>query len=198
MDIAPSRHLLKIDRLRAQIVLQRKVVIVQHFTQLLGKTLGTQQVLQAQAAARHLVFVGWTDAAPGGADFLRALGCLAGDVKCLMVGQDQRAGFRDAQARIGIDSSGLELVEFLDQRVGREHHAVADIARDAFAQDARGHQVQDGLFAADDQRMPGVMPTLVAHHGLGVVGQPVDDLALALVAPLGTDNHDVLCHFSLP
>jgi hypothetical protein len=121
------QNLLKIDRLRAQVVLQREVVIVQHFTQLLGKTLGTQQVLQAQAAACHLVFVGWTDAAPGGADFLRALGRLAGDVKCLVVGQDQRAGFRNAKARIGIDSSSLELVEFLDQRLGREHHAVADI-----------------------------------------------------------------------
>jgi hypothetical protein len=29
-----------------------------------------------------------------------------------------------------------------------------------------------------------------------MIGQPVDDLALALVAPLGTDDYNVLSHFS--
>jgi hypothetical protein len=46
--------------------------------------------------------------------------------------------------------------------------------------------------------MAGVMSALVPHHGLGMVGKPVYDLALAFITPLGPDNHDVLCHFNLP
>ena len=43
----------------------------------------------------------------------------------------------------------------------------------------------------DDQRVAGVVPTLEAHHALGMVGQPVDHLAFAFVAPLGADDDHV-------
>ena len=51
--------------------------------------------------------------------------------------------------------------------------------------------MQHGLLAADHQRVAGVVAALEAHHALRAVGQPVDDLALALVAPLGADDDDV-------
>ena len=54
-----------------------------------------------------------------------------------------------------------------------------------------GHQLQRRLAALDDQRVAGVVAALEAHHALRVVGQPVDDLALAFVAPLGADDDDV-------
>jgi hypothetical protein len=54
--------------------------------------------------------------------------------------------------------------------------------------------MQHGLLAADDQRVAGIVAALEAHHALGMIGQPVDDLAFALVAPLGADDDDVLCH----
>ena len=44
---------------------------------------------------------------------------------------------------------------------------------------------------ADDQRVAGVVAALEAHHHVGAAGEPVDDLALALVAPLGADDGDV-------
>ena len=50
------------------------------------------------------------------------------------------------------------------------------------------------LRAADDERVPGVVAALEAHDALRVLGQPVDDLALAFVAPLGADDDDVLAH----
>ena len=49
--------------------------------------------------------------------------------------------------------------------------------------------------AVDDQRMAGVMAALKAHHDIGPDRQPIDDLALALVAPLGADHHHIR-HFS--
>ena len=43
--------------------------------------------------------------------------------------------------------------------------------------------------AVDDDRVPCVRPTLVAADEVGVLGEQVDDLALALVAPLRADDH---------
>ena len=71
------------------------------------------------------------------------------------------------------------------------HHAVADVARHAIAHDARGDQLQSGLHALDDERVARVVATLEAHHCLRVIRQPVHHLALAFVAPLGTDDDHV-------
>ncbi len=192
------QRLLEIDGLGAEVILQHEVVIVENLGQLFGEALGPQQILHAQAAPRHLVFVGRADAAPGGADLLRALGHFARLIERLVIGQDQRAGFGNLQARLGIDAGGLQFVEFLDQRLGRQHHAVADVADDTIAQDAGGHQVQYRLLAADHQRVAGIVAALEAHHALRMVGEPVDDLALAFVAPLRADHDYVLwpCQFS--
>jgi hypothetical protein len=82
----------------------------------------------------------------------------------------------------------------MDQRLGRQHHAVADQALHAVAQDAGGNQVQHRLLAADHQRVAGVVPTLETHHDPAAIGQQVDDLALALIAPLAADHDNVLAH----
>jgi len=39
--------------------------------------------------------------------------------------------------------------------------------------------------------MAGIMPALETHHDIGALRQPIDDLALAFVAPLGADDHDI-------
>src|SRR3546814_12250285 len=44
-----------------------------------------------------------------------------------------------------------------------------------------------GVFA-HDQRVTGVVPALKTHDAIGAPGQPIDDLAFALIAPLGADN----------
>ena len=45
------------------------------------------------------------------------------------------------------------------------------------------------LLAADD-RVAGVVAALEADHGVGLLAEQVDDLPLALVAPLGADYHE--------
>ena len=62
------------------------------------------------------------------------------------------------------------------------------------AAECRRNQAQDGLLAADDERVAGVMAALKADHALRVLGQPVDDFALAFIAPLRADDDDVLAH----
>ena len=41
---------------------------------------------------------------------------------------------------------------------------------------------------ADDERVAGIVAALEADDEIGAAGQPVDDLALALVAPLAADH----------
>ena len=41
-----------------------------------------------------------------------------------------------------------------------------------------------------DDRVAGVVAALEADDDVGVLGEQVDDLALALIAPLGADDHD--------
>ena len=54
-----------------------------------------------------------------------------------------------------------------------------------------GMRCEDRLLAAHHEGVPGVVPALETDDHLGVLGEQVDDLALSLVAPLGTDHHDV-------
>src|SRR6185295_16430452 len=87
---------------------------------------------------------------------------------------------------------------FPEQRLERQDHAVADQALHVLVKDPRRDQRQHGLLAADDQRVPGVVTALEAGHRGGALGQQVDDLALALVAPLGADDDDEFAHEGLP
>ena len=61
-------------------------------------------------------------------------------------------------------------------------------------QHARRQQAEDGFFAVDHQCVTGIVATLKAHHTRDFIGQPIDDLALAFIAPLGADDDDISCH----
>ena len=76
------------------------------------------------------------------------------------------------------------------ERMRIEHDAVADDRELVRPHDAGGQQRQLVDLAADDEGMAGIVPALEAHDDVGLLGQPVDDLALAFVAPLGAhDDH---------
>ena len=111
--------------------------------------------------------------------------------------QNQRTRLAQPQAPFDRDAALAQHLYLPDQRVRRQHHAVTDETGDAFVQDARRDQVQDRLRAADDQGVPGVVAALETHHRAGTLGEEVDHLALALVAPLGTDHDDRFRHSTL-
>ena len=85
----------------------------------------------------------------------------------------------------------LQPVDLVEQRLRIDHDAVADDRQLAAAHHARGQQRQLVGHAVDDQRVAGIVAALEAHHDVGLLGQPVDDLALALVAPLGADDDHI-------
>ena len=53
---------------------------------------------------------------------------------------------------------------------------------------APGHQLQHEFFPVDNDRVSGVVATGVASHHRKSLREYIDNLALALVAPLGSDN----------
>ena len=113
-------------------------------------------------------------------------------------GQDQRAVRREAQPLEHRHALLHQHAALAEQRLERQHHAVADEAAHLLAQDPGRDQRQDGLLAADDERVAGVVAALEAGHRGGALGQQVDDLALALIAPLGADDDDELAHAPNP
>src|SRR5262245_46157398 len=88
-----------------------------------------------------------------------------------------------------IEPALLEAVQLLDQHLRVDHTSVAQHANGARPQDAAWHQPQLVRLVAEHERVPGVVAALVAGDDVGALGQGVDDLALALIAPLGADDH---------
>ena len=111
--------------------------------------------------------------------------------------QDQRGVLGDLQAlRIDVDAALPEAVDLADEMPGIEDDAVADDAELAGAHDARRQKRQLVGLVADDERVAGIVAALEAHDDVGALAEPVDDLALALVAPLGAHHHHI-CHLRL-
>src|SRR5262249_47320723 len=74
-----------------------------------------------------------------------------------------------------------------------ENHAVTDHRKLSRPDHTRWQQGQLIGLAVNHQRMAGIMAALKTDHDVGLLGEPIDDLAFALVAPLRA-NHDDICH----
>lgn len=109
--------------------------------------------------------------------------------------QDQGDVLGDAQVvRADRDALPLQLADLVEEGLRIEHHAVADHGELVRAQHAGGQERQLVGLAIDHERMAGIVAALEAHDDVGLLRQPVDDLALPLVAPLGADD-DNIGHF---
>ena len=54
--------------------------------------------------------------------------------------------------------------------------------------------MQNRFLALDNQRMSCVMPTLEANNGSRLLGQQVNNFALALIAPLRAEHNYITTH----
>ena len=185
-----GEQLLAVDRVLLEAGAQRVMVRAQP-VELGFEMIQMRQIAHADRAAADLVLVSGANAAPGGADLARTRRRFAQTVEIAVDRQDQRAIVRHGEVVV-IDGDALrfELLDLGLERPRVEHHAIADHAERA-RNDPAGQQRELVGGPVDDQRVAGIVPALEAHHGIGAAGQPVDDLALALIAPLGADHGDV-------
>ena len=111
-----------------------------------------------------------------------------------MQGQDQCGVLGDTQIlRRDLDPLSHEPVDFLEQCVGIDHHAIAYDGKLPLSHDTRRQQRQLVRDPFDNERMASIMSPLEADDDVGLLGQPVDDFPLPFVPPLGTD-HDHIGH----
>ena len=89
-----------------------------------------------------------------------------------------------------IDALAVQIIQFLDQYGRVNHHSVTDDARFALENSGR-HQMADKLFAINHHGMAGIVSALKTDDRPCIGGQKVNDLSLALIAPLGTDDYNI-------
>ena len=106
-------------------------------------------------------------------------------------------GEYQVRARTDFDARGRDLKPLRGEAVGLgeegygvNDHAVAEHAGLARMDDAGGDEVQRVRLVADFDGVAGVVTALVARDHVEALGQEVNDLALALVAPLRADDYD--------
>ena len=106
-----------------------------------------------------------------------------------MIGQDQVRLVADQHPVADVDPVPRQLVDLGEQRLRIDDDAVADDAGDAGVQDAGRNETQDELRAVHVDRVTGVVPSLIAADDREMRREEIDDLALALIAPLRA-QHD--------
>src|SRR5918994_4666191 len=161
-------------------------VLVESGEDLLAQDLLVEQILNADPDPRGLVGVAGADPAAGGADLELAQLQLARRVQEHVVGHDQVCVGRDAQAA-DVDAALAQPVDLAGQHARVDYDAVPDRADLAGVEDPRRGQVELERLAVADDCVPGVVAALEADDYLGTLRQQVDDLAFALIAPLGAD-----------
>jgi hypothetical protein len=154
------------------------------------------EIHQPDGTATDLVFIGRADASTRGANRGNRVGRLPERIEFTMQRQNQRDVFGDAQIlRANRDALSLQLGDFVEERLRIDHHAIADHRQLRRPQHAGRQQRQFVGFAIDDQGVAGIMTALEAYDDVSLLRQPVDDLALPFVAPLGADD-DNIGHFA--
>ena len=125
------------------------------------------------------------------ADFVPALALFARLVEGAVPGHDEMGGV--AEQEVGADGHAFfaQSGDFGHEGQRVDHHAVADDADFAPAQDAAGDEVEDEFLLPVHDGVPGVVAALGADDDTGLIGEKVDDFAFAFVAPLGADKNRV-------
>src|SRR5690606_34968173 len=156
---------------------------------LLAQDVLVEEVLDADADAIDLVGICRADSAAGGTDLTLAEKALGDLVERAVIARDDVGVGADAQTR-DVDSAGGEGIELFEENLDVDNDAVGDHGHDAGRQDAGGQQVQRVLLVADDHGVAGVVAAIELDDVIDTVSEQVGGLALAFIAPLGTDQHD--------
>ncbi|MCH8333547.1 signal recognition particle protein, partial [Candidatus Sumerlaeota bacterium] len=170
-------------------VLEERTVITIQRVNFFPEGLVVAIISEPDALTRDLVGVGGADAPSRRADLARPPDLLVRQVHELVVRRNEVGIFGKMKTRAHLNPSGLQRFDFLLQDDRIDHQTVADHALNARVEHAGGNEVQDRLFIVDDDRVAGIVPALITRHEIGLARDHIDDLPLALVAPLASNNN---------
>ena len=110
-----GEHLVRIERLAVEQRVRDGVLLAAGVLDVLLQQLLVQQVLHAQAAARHLVLVGGTNAARGGANLHPSGRVLRRQLDQAMVGKNDVGAIADEEVAVNLHAGGAQRVDFLHE-----------------------------------------------------------------------------------
>src|SRR6266850_1553074 len=93
-----------------------------------------------------------------------------------------------------LDALFHEAVSLFKKCLRVNDHAVAEHARLALVHNTGRQQVKHERPIADLHRMPGVVSALITSDDVESLGKEINYLALAFIAPLGTNYRDNFGH----
>ncbi len=175
------------------------VVMRQDAIDLGGKRLHVGEIHNADSAAANLVFVSRADATACGADLGAAVGggVFAHAIQFTVQRQNERGIVGDTQVfRGNLDALRFQTADFGDQRMRVNDDTIADDGELAGTHDAGRQKRKLVADTINDKRVAGIVTALVPHDDICPLGQPVNNLAFAFVAPLRADHHNIR-HFLL-
>ena len=186
-------HLGRVERFGTEERISDGVLFVAGVFDVRLKQISVQQIDDAEAVAGHLVFIGGADAAAGGADLLAAGRAFGSELDHAVVFENDLRTVRDEELLIDVDAEVAQLPNFAQEGQRVEYNAVADDSLAGWPQNAAGDELENELLAADDDGVSGVVSASVAGHDGKALGEHVDDLAFAFIAPLGAENDCCFC-----
>ena len=151
-----------------------------------------KHVAATETGTGDLCGVRGADSATGGADLLA--GCAGGLFRLVertMVEHHHLRTRGDEEAAFRLDPGGAESLDLLNEIQGVHHNTIADDANLAIVENSAGDKTQHTLLAFGDNRVTRIGTTLIAHHEIRLIGKNVNNLALAFISPLGTDQNRI-------
>jgi hypothetical protein len=108
-----------------------------------------------------------------------------------VVGQHEVGLLTEKEAFFQFQALPLEPPDFLDQAEGVHDAAVTNNADFPGTQKSRRQQVKNKLLLANNDRVPGVIPSLGTYDGIVFCSENIDDLAFAFISPLGAYEYGI-------
>ena len=102
---------------------------------------------------------------------------------------------RDEETAGDIEARYLQTVDFLEKGNRIENHAIADHAAATFTQHAARNELEHEFLTADNDGVTRIVSASIPGDDIKVLREHVDDLALALIAPLGAHNNRCIASF---
>ena len=153
--------------------------------ELVAQTHWVAQIHDAHAvAALDFVAISRADTAASRADGDAVFALFSGLFQDLVIGHYDVGNLAEEEAVGHGKALGLQLGDLIEHDGWIDDHPIAHHADFTLVHDARGNGVEDELGGVGDDRVAGVGPSLIAHHHIGGGREVIDDLGLALVAPL--------------
>src|ERR1700720_2290661 len=108
-----------------------------------------------------------------------------------MVGKYQVRARADEDARgRNLEALRHQTVGFFEEGFRIDHHPIAEHTGLAGMNDAGGNQMEHKRAVTYKDGMSCVVPALIANDDVEALGQQIDNLAFAFIAPLGADYDD--------